>query len=100
MSEGVNPSQGGMNPGSSPVVTNYFRGGATIAILALFLLLLTFSITNPLIPRIITIAIGVVGVATAFGLIPVRGPQDYYGGLALLIFGTFALIASAELPGQ
>jgi putative tricarboxylic transport membrane protein len=100
MSEGVNPSQGGMNPGSSPVVTNYFRGGATIAILALFLLLLSFSITNPLIPRTISIVIGIVGVATAFGLIPVRGPQDYYGGLALLIFGTFALIASAELPGQ
>jgi len=37
MSEGVNPSQGGMNPGSSAVVTNYFRGGATIAVLALFL---------------------------------------------------------------
>ena len=42
----------------------------------------------------------VVGVAVIAGLVPVRAPQDFYGGLALVLLGTFALIASAELPGQ
>ncbi|MCC6888399.1 MAG: tripartite tricarboxylate transporter TctB family protein [Hyphomicrobiales bacterium] len=41
-----------------------------------------------------------IGVLTAFGLIPVRAPQDYYGGLVLLMLAILALIASAELPGQ
>jgi putative tricarboxylic transport membrane protein len=100
MSEDVNASQSGMSPGSPTSFTNYFRGGATIAVLALFLLFMTFYITSPLIPRVLAISLGVVGVATAFGLIRVRGPQDYYGGLALVVLAVFALIASADLPGQ
>ena len=64
------------------------------------LLLMTFTITSPTVPRILAIAIGLLGVATAFGFIPVRGPQDYYGGLVLMMLAVLALIASAELPGQ
>jgi len=87
-----------MDPGSP--ATNYFRGGATIAILALGLLLMTFYASSPLVPRTMAIAVGIVGVATAFGFVPVRAPQDYYGGLVLVLLATFALVASAELPGQ
>jgi putative tricarboxylic transport membrane protein len=93
MSEDVSPSQSGP-------VTNYFRGGVTIAVLALVLLLSTFAISSPTIPRILAILVAVVGVATAFVLIPVRAPQDYYGGLALVLLAIFALVASADLPGQ
>jgi hypothetical protein len=67
---------------------------------ALVLLLMAFSITSSTVPIILAIAIGVVGVATAFGFVPVRAPQDYYGGLVLMMLAVLALIASAELPGQ
>jgi len=99
MSEGVHPSPSGMAPGS-PAATNGFRGGVTIAVLALLLVAMTFYISSPLIPRTAAIALAVVGVATAFGIIPVRAPQDYYGGMVLALLGTFAIVASAELPGQ
>jgi putative tricarboxylic transport membrane protein len=48
----------------------------------------------------LAILVAVAGVATAAGLIPVRGPQDYYGGLALVLLAILALVASADLPGQ
>jgi putative tricarboxylic transport membrane protein len=98
MSEGVTPSQGaGPHPQSE---TNSFRGGILVALAALALLLMTYGISSPTVPRFLVIAIGAVGVATAFGLIPVRAPQDYYGGLVLVMLAALALIASAELPGQ
>src|SRR5437660_12497288 len=34
------------------------------------------------------------------GFITVRGPQDFYGGLVLVLLAILALVASAELPGQ
>ena len=68
--------------------------------LALLLVAMTFFISSPLVPRIAAVVLAVVGVATAFGLIPVRGPQDYYGGLVLALLAVFATVASAELPGQ
>jgi putative tricarboxylic transport membrane protein len=33
-------------------------------------------------------------------LIPVRAPQDYYGGVVLIMLAVLAIIASSELPGQ
>lgn len=99
MSDGVTSSQGG--PGSgAPGHTNSFRGGVLVALGALLLLLLTFTVTTPTVPRILAIGLGLVGVVTAFKLIPVRAPQDYYGGLVLVMLAILALIASAELPGQ
>ncbi len=83
-----------------PGVPTVFEAGSWSRWRALILLLLTFSITSPTVPRVLAIAIGLVGVATAFGLIPVRAPQDYYGGLVLMMLAVLALIASAELPGQ
>jgi putative tricarboxylic transport membrane protein len=97
MSDDVHSSQGMGSPGQR---SNTFRGGLLIAVGALLLLMLTYSIPNPLVPRILTILIGVVGVVTAFGFIPVRGPQDYYGGLVLVMLATLAIIASSDLPGQ
>jgi putative tricarboxylic transport membrane protein len=116
MSEGVSSSpSGGPNSGAGSR-TNNFRGGLLIAIAALLLFLLTFSMSSPspfhmptraldvlaiiFDPRVLSIALGVVGVVTAFGLVPVRAPQDYYGGLVLIMLATVALIASADLPGQ
>jgi hypothetical protein len=46
------------------------------------------------------IVLGLVGVATAAGFVPVRAPQDYYGGIVLVMLATLALIASSDLPGQ
>jgi putative tricarboxylic transport membrane protein len=100
MSDGVTSSQGS-GPGSgTPARTNSFRGGIMVALAALILLLMTFTITSPTVPRILAIGLGVLGVVTAFGLVPVRAPQDYYGGIVLMMLATLALIASAELPGQ
>jgi len=100
MSEGVTSSQGGGPNSGASGQTNSFRGGILVAIAALLLLMLTFSITSPTVPRVFAIAIGLLGVVTAFGLIPVRAPQDYYGGLVLIMLATLCLIASSELPGQ
>jgi hypothetical protein len=61
---------------------------------------MTFSVVSPTVPRVLTIAIGLLGVATAFGFIPVRAPQDYYGGIVLMMLAILALIASSDLPGQ
>lgn len=99
MSDGVTSSQGG-GPSPSTGRTNSFRGGIVVAVASLLLLLMTFSIPSPTIPRILTIAIGLLGVATALGFVPVRAPQDYYGGIVLMMLAILALIASNELPGQ
>lgn len=99
MAEDVKSSQGGPRS-DGEVLTHSFRGGLLVAIAALVLLFATFTIASPTVPRILAILIGVVGIATAAGFVPVRAPQDYYGGLVLVILATFALIASAELPGQ
>jgi putative tricarboxylic transport membrane protein len=81
-------------------LTDRLKGGLIVTVIALLLVLATFYISSPTVPRVIGILTAVVGVAVIAGLVPVRSPQDFYGGLALVLFGTFALIASAELPGQ
>jgi hypothetical protein len=47
---------------------------------------------------IYTVPLLVVAAITAF--VPIRGPQDYYGGVALLAFSLFAFWASSDLPGM
>jgi putative tricarboxylic transport membrane protein len=71
-----------------------------VAIAAIILLLMTFTVGSPTVPRILAIGLGLLGVATAFGFVPVRAPQDFYGGIVLMMLSTLALIASADLPGQ
>jgi putative tricarboxylic transport membrane protein len=98
MAEDVQSSRN--TPHVDEPLTDRLKGGLIIAVVSLILVLATFYISNPTVPRVMAILTGVVGVAVIAGLVPVRGPQDFYGGLALVLLGTFALIASAELPGQ
>jgi len=97
MAEDVKSSQGGPH---LAIHGRNFRGGLTIALLALVLVLSTFAIPSPLVPRILAILVALVGVGIAAGLVPARAPQDLYGGLVLVLLAIFALVASADLPGQ
>jgi putative tricarboxylic transport membrane protein len=97
MSEGVNTSP--KRPVFGFSVSNT-RGGLIVALLAAGLFIATFFVSSPTVPRMISISLVLVGIATVAGLVPVRAPQDYYGGLALIVLATLALVASAELPGQ
>src|SRR5215470_6623108 len=99
MSEGVSPSPRGTRPGFS-VNTHNLVGGVIVAVLALLLLGFAFYVPNTVIPRLMMAALAVIGIAVAVGLVPVHAPRDFYGGIALVLLPAFALIASAELPGQ
>jgi hypothetical protein len=99
MSEDVNTSPKQSDFGFLSRNGSKLRGGLPVILLALGLLVGTFYITNPTVPRTISIALILVGVAVAAGL-RVRAPQDFYGGLVLIMVACLALIASAELPGQ
>ena len=99
MAEDVKSSEGGPRS-DGEVLTHPLRGGVLVIIAGLLLLLSTFVVPNPTVPRILSILICVVGIGTAARFIPVRGPQDYYGGLVLMILATFMFVASADLPGQ
>jgi putative tricarboxylic transport membrane protein len=98
MAEDVQPSRNPPHVGEP--LTDRLKGGLIIAVIAFLLFMATFYISSPTVPRVMAILTAVVGVAVIAGLVPVRAPQDFYGGLALVLLGTFALIASAELPGQ
>ena len=99
MSEGVSPSPRGRRPGFS-VNTHNLIGGLTVAVLALLFLGYAFYVPNPVIPGLMSAALVLVGIAAAIGLVPVHAPRDSYGGIALTMLATLALIASADLPGQ
>ena len=99
MSEGVSPSPRGRRPGFS-VNTHNLIGGLIVAVLAVLFLGYAFYVPNAVIPRFLSAALIVIGIATAVGFLPVHGPRDLYGGLALIMLATLALTASAELPGQ
>jgi putative tricarboxylic transport membrane protein len=99
MSEGVSPSPGGARPGFS-VNSHNLIGGLIIAALGLGFLGYAFYMPNAVIPRFLAGATLLIGIAVAAGLLPVRGPRDFYGGIALVVLATLALTASAELPGQ
>ena len=99
MPEDVQPSHNESRSGEL-VFTNVLKGGTIIAVVALVLFAATFYVSSPTVPRVMAIMVAMIGVAVAAGLLRVRSPQDFYGGLALVLMATFALIASAELPGQ
>ena len=99
MSEGVSPSPGGTRPGFS-VNTHNLLGGLIVAVIALFMLGFAFYVPNTVIPRFMLAGLAVIGIAAAVGLVPVHAPRDFYGGIALVLLPAFALVASAELPGQ
>jgi putative tricarboxylic transport membrane protein len=99
MSEGVSPSPRGTRPGLS-INTHNLIGGLIVAVLAVFFLGWAFFVPNTLTPRLLAAALVVVGIGAAIGVLPVHGPRDLYGGVALVMLATVALIASADLPGQ
>jgi putative tricarboxylic transport membrane protein len=99
MSDGVSPSPRGTRPGFS-VNTYNLIGGLIVAVLAVSFLGWAFYVPNTLIPRLLAAALVAVGIAAAIGVLPVHGPRDLYGGVALIMLATVALIASADLPGQ
>ena len=99
MSEGVSPSPGGTRPGFS-INTHNLIGGLIVTVLALFMLGYGFYVPNTVIPRLMLAALAVIGIAAAVGFVPVHGPRDFYGGIALVMLPALALVASAELPGQ
>jgi len=98
MAEDVQPSRN--TPPVDEPLTDRFKGGIIITAVALVLVLSTFYISSPTVPRVMAILVAAVGVGVIAGWIPVRAPQDFYGGLALTLLAIFALVASAELPGQ
>ena len=99
MSEGVSPSPRGTRPGFA-INTHNLIGGLIVAVLALLFLGWAFYVPNALIPRFLSAALVLVGVAAAIGIVPVHAPRDLYGGIALTMLATVALIASSDLPGQ
>jgi putative tricarboxylic transport membrane protein len=113
MAEGVKPSQEGPRSDLS-LATNPLRGGIIVTVLALLLFLSAFSIDratvmftlfgvnfwSTTVPQILALLVAATGVAVMAGFIKVRGPQDFYGGLVLVLLAILALVASAELPGQ
>src|SRR5262249_32353576 len=99
MSEGVSPSPRGTRPGLS-INTHNLIGGVIVAVLAVFFLRWAVFVPNTLPPRFPAAALVVVGIAAAIGILPVHAPRDLYGGVALIMLATVALIASADLPGQ
>lgn len=112
---GVKPAASGAGPVRNPI------GALSVALLALvpqiavllyvlvsivsfgqiangtFAGLIKFSFAQDLL-AIYTVPLLVVAAITAF--VPIRGPQDYYGGVALLAFSLFAFWASSDLPGM
>ena len=66
---------------------------------ALLLFLSTFAVSSPTVPRVLSILVVVVGVATAAGFVPVRGPQDFYGGLVLVAAGDLGAGRVRRLAG-
>jgi hypothetical protein len=100
MSEDVNTSAKQPEFGFLSRNASNLRGGFLLTLLSVGLFVGTFYITSPMVPRVISIAMILVGVAVTAGLVRVRAPQDFYGGLVLVLVACLALIASAELPGQ
>jgi len=98
MAEDVQPSRDAPHAGEP--LTNRLKGGIIITVIALLLVAGTFYVSSPMVPRVMAILTAVVGIAVLAGIVPVRAPQDFYGGLALVLLATFAIIASSELPGQ
>ena len=113
MAEDIKPALEGSRPGEMPH-TNNLRGGITVAVLALVLLLGAFAVcsnttmfqigpigvSSTMVPRLLALLTAAAGVLIALNLVPVRAPQDFYGGLTLVLLAILALAASAELPGQ
>jgi putative tricarboxylic transport membrane protein len=77
-------------------------GGLTLAGLGLITFVSSFMLQNP-VPLTVRGAIVVfiaVGLAASLGFLKVLAPQDFYGGMALILLALIAFVASNDLPGM
>jgi putative tricarboxylic transport membrane protein len=77
-------------------------GGLVLAGLGLLLFASSFMLQNP-VPLTVRGAIVIfmaVGIAVSAGLVRVLNPQDFYGGMALILLALIAFVASNDLPGM
>ncbi len=100
MSDGATSSHGSGPSSDAPGFTNNLKGGILVAIAGVLLTLMALTVTSRTLPLSSSLIIVAVGVATALRLIPVRAPQDYYGGIVLVMLALLCWIAASELPGQ
>jgi putative tricarboxylic transport membrane protein len=100
MSDGVTSSHGSGPSSDAPGFTNRLKGGVLITICGVLLALMALSAKSNTFPLIGSFAICAIGIATSLRLIPVRAPQDYYGGIVLVMLALLCWIAASELPGQ
>ena len=100
MSEGVNSPPKSPGFGFHRPTGSNLRGGLLVTLLGLGLFVSAFFVPSHTVPQISSILLMLVGAAILAGLVPIRAPQDFYGGIALIMLATFAVIASANLPGQ
>ncbi|HEY7661701.1 MAG TPA: tripartite tricarboxylate transporter TctB family protein [Xanthobacteraceae bacterium] len=100
MSEDVNPSPKPPSFGFAISNASNLRGGSLVALCGLALLVATFYVSSPIVPRVVSIALILIGLGVVAGMVPIRAPRDFYGGLVLVMLATLALVSSAELPGQ
>jgi putative tricarboxylic transport membrane protein len=82
-------------------------GGALFALLSIAVIAVSFYYSAPggfygpiLWVRLFCAGVAILGAIVALGILPVRNPQDFYGGLALTGLAVFAIIASISLPGM
>lgn len=119
MSEGVGGVTGQSPVSGSGPVRNA-KGALAILLLAVFpqLIYLVFALATPLsfgyleasfsgfsalladryLLTIYNLPMLVIAAITAF--LPIKGPQDYFGGVALIALALFAFYASSDLPGM
>jgi putative tricarboxylic transport membrane protein len=77
-------------------------GGLVLAALGLVLFATSFMLQNP-VPLAVRAAIVIfiaVSIAVSAGLLRVMNPQDFYGGMALILLSLVAFVASNDLPGM
>lgn len=82
---------------------NYdFCAGLTLLAVAAILLVTSFLLQNPvpLTVRGSIVVFGAVSVAVAFGWLRVPNPQDFYGGMAMIMLALIAFVASNDLQGM
>ena len=77
-------------------------GGLALVVLALILFISSFLLQNPvpLTVRGSVVIFGAVGIAVSAGWLRVLNPQDFYGGMALILLSLTAFVASNDLPGM
>jgi putative tricarboxylic transport membrane protein len=76
--------------------------GSVLVVLGLILFVTSFLLQNP-VPLTVRGAIVIftaVSLAVAAGWLRVHNPQDFYGGMSLILLALIAFVASNDLPGM